>query len=97
MGYDPRETLTLCASDQELERRWKAVRDTHEGQKSRCARDAGPESVARWLRPVVYGCSGAQFVSDYGAFSIKRGYDDHHERRNSPGRPRSSRLDVEGC
>ncbi len=26
MGYDPRETLTLSASDQELERRWKAVR-----------------------------------------------------------------------
>jgi Xaa-Pro aminopeptidase len=26
MAYDPRETLTLSASDQELERRWKAVR-----------------------------------------------------------------------
>ncbi len=33
MAHDPRETLTLAASDQELERRWKSVRTRMEIQK----------------------------------------------------------------
>jgi Xaa-Pro aminopeptidase len=33
MAFDPREKLTLSASDQELERRWKAVRERMEAEK----------------------------------------------------------------
>jgi Xaa-Pro aminopeptidase len=33
MPFDPKEKLTLCASDQELRRRWKAVRARMEEQK----------------------------------------------------------------
>ncbi len=33
MAHDPKETLTLAASDQELQRRWKAVRARMEAEK----------------------------------------------------------------
>jgi len=33
MAYDPKETLTLAPSDQELQRRWKAVRTRMEAEK----------------------------------------------------------------